>query len=54
MVCSFIKVPFILILLSVKAHSAYTWDELAEAICRSYVGINQVLVFNVEKKYQLK
>ena len=26
------------------AHSAYTWDELAEAIRRSYVGINQVLV----------
>jgi len=27
-----------------SAHSAYTWDELAEAIRRSYVGINQVLV----------
>jgi len=26
------------------AHSAYTWDELAEAIRRSYVGIHQVLV----------
>ena len=26
------------------AHSAYTWDELAEAIRRSYVGVNQVLV----------
>ena len=26
------------------AHSAYTWGELAEAIRRSYVGINQVLV----------
>ena len=27
-----------------SAHSAYTWDELAEAIRRSYLGINQVLV----------
>ena len=27
-----------------KAYSAYTSDKLAEAICRSYVGINQVLV----------
>ena len=34
----------ILILCIYKAHSAYTWDELAEAIRRSYVGINQVLV----------
>ena len=25
------------------AHSAYTWDELAEAICCSYIGINQIL-----------
>ena len=33
-----------LILCIYKAHSAYTWDELAEAIRRSYVGINQVLV----------
>ena len=28
------------------AHSSYTWDQLAEAIRRSYVGINQVLVLN--------
>ena len=27
-----------------SAHSSYTWDELAEAIRWSYVGINQVLV----------
>ena len=27
-----------------SAHSAYTWDELAEAIRRSYIGINKVLV----------
>ena len=27
-----------------SAHSAYTWDELAEAIRRSYMGINKVLV----------
>ena len=27
-----------------KPHSAFTWDELAEAIWCSYVGINQVLV----------
>ena len=26
------------------AHSAYTWDELAEAVRRSYVGVHQVLV----------
>ena len=26
------------------AHSAYTWDKLAEAIHHSYVGIHQVLV----------
>ena len=38
MICS------ILIRSIYKAHSAYTWDELAEAIRRSYVGINQVLV----------
>ena len=27
------------------AHCAYTWDELAEALRRCYVGIHQVLVF---------
>ena len=32
------------------AHSAYTWDELAEAIRRSYVGMHQVLD-NVLKKF---
>ena len=25
-------------------HTKLTWDKLAEAICCSYVGINQVLV----------
>jgi len=25
-----------------SAHSAYTWDELAETIRRSYMGINKV------------
>ena len=30
-----------------SAHSADTWDELAEAIRRSYVGINQVLVLKM-------
>ena len=44
MICS------ILILSIYKAHSAYTWDELAKAIRRSYDGINQVLVL----KYQLE
>ena len=27
-----------------SAHSAYTWDELAESYRRSYMGINEVLV----------
>ena len=27
-----------------SAHSAYTWDELDEAISHSYMGINEVLV----------